>query len=366
MIKGMRSVSLFFLEMQKSSHLWNMSVNPLIDFRSDTVTKPTRRMQEAMWSAPVGDDVFGEDPSVKLLEEKAAKLFGMEASLFVASGTMANQIAIRLLTQAQEEIICDKTAHFYYYESGGTASNSGVSMRFIDGDRGRITADQVQENINDRNNFHLPYSSLVALENTSNKGGGSCYQLSEVRKISTLCRRNKLKLHLDGARIFNALTVTKDAPEEYGKLTDTLSFCLSKGLGAPVGSMLLSSAENILKAKRIRKAFGGAMRQIGYFAAAGVYALDHHVQRLVEDHEKARTISKLLSGQAFVSEVLPVETNIIVFRLAEKSLVHDLLAHLQTSGILAFAFGPDMIRFVTHLDIPEHYAETLEKSLKKF
>ncbi|HRH67836.1 MAG TPA: GntG family PLP-dependent aldolase, partial [Bacteroidia bacterium] len=293
-----------------------MSSNHIIDLRSDTVTRPTPEMLDAMFHAEVGDDVFEEDPTINRLEEKAANLFGMEAALFVPSGTMANQVSIKLLTNPQDEVICDKLSHIYYYEAGGVAFNSGVSMRFIEGDRGRITPGQIEENINDPATVYSSPTTLVSIENTCNKAGGSYYTLHEMQDISALCRKHSIHVHLDGARIFNAITETGDSPEELGKLFDTVGFCLSKGLGAPVGSVILSTREKIFRARRIRKAWGGGMRQAGYLAAAGIYALDNHRERLKEDHLRAKKIGKLLSALPFVAEVLPVDTNIIVFKVS--------------------------------------------------
>ncbi len=336
-----------------------------IDLRSDTVTRPTPEMLEAMLGAKVGDDVFDEDPTVQLLEEKSARLFGKEAGLFVPSGTMANQVAIRLSTHLQDEIICDKLSHIYYYEAGGTFSNSGVSIRLLDGDRGRINAAQVLENINDPANIYSAISSLVAIENTCNKGGGSCYSIQTVREIADVCRQNNLKLHIDGARIFNALTETGESPSEYGSCADTLSFCFSKGLGAPVGSMLLSTSENIKKARRIRKAFGGGMRQVGYLAAAGIYALDHNILRLKDDHTRARSIGKALTSCSWVEEVLPVDTNIIVFRLNENIAVKKIIDTLLIRHIKAVPFGIRDIRMVTHLDINNSMTDEVISVIQK-
>lgn len=262
-------------------------MQPVIDLRSDTVTKPTPAMREAMMQAEVGDDVLEHDPTVRALEEKAAALFGMEAALFCPSGTMTNQIALRIHTQPQDQVICDRLSHIYWYEGGGPAYNSLVSLRMLDGDRGRITAAQVAENINP-DDPHMPVSRLVSLENTANRAGGSCYGLDQIRVIRKVCDTHGLGLHLDGARLFNALTETGDTPKGYGGVFDSISICLSKGLGAPVGSLLITNQELHKKALRVRKVLGGAMRQSGFLAAAGLYALDHHVERLQDDHRRAR------------------------------------------------------------------------------
>jgi len=336
-----------------------------IDLRSDTVTKPTPEMLEAMFQAEVGDDVFEEDPTVKKLEEKAAALFGKEMAMFVPSGTMANQVAIKLLTHSQEEVICDKLSHIYYYEAGGVFSNSGISMRMIDGNRGRITAAQVEENINDAQNIHFPLTSLVSIENTCNKGGGSFYQIEEMKSLHTVAQKYHLKMHMDGARIFNAVTETKDDLLEIGKLFDTISFCLSKGLGAPVGSLVLSTRENIHKGKRIRKAFGGAMRQAGYLAAAGIYALDHHRNRLADDHHRAKLLSQTIKSCSFTADVLPVETNILVFRLVEQLPLTRFIQLLAERNIKAVPFGKQTIRMVTHLDFTDEMLDETVNTIRQ-
>lgn len=336
-----------------------------IDLRSDTVTRPTPEMLECMFNAAVGDDVFEEDPTVIELEKKSALLFGKETGLFVPSGTMANQIAIRMHTQLQDEIICDKLSHIYYYEAGGTFSNSGVSVRLIDGNRGRINATQVLDNINDIESSYSAVSSLVSIENTCNKGGGSFYSINDVRAISSACKESKLKLHIDGARIFNALVETKESPTDYGACADTISFCFSKGLGAPVGSMLLSTESGIRKARRIRKAFGGGMRQVGYLAAAGIYALDNHINRLKEDHQRAKEIGNHLISSNWVEKVLPVETNIIVFRIQAELDVKKIISTLAEKRIKAVPFGPKDIRMVTHLDITDSMTDEIISVIKK-
>lgn len=325
----------------------------MIDLRSDTVTQPTPEMKTAMMQAKVGDDVFGEDPTINTLEGKSAAYFGMEAGLFCPSGTMTNQIAIKVHTQPLTEVICDKKSHIYLYEGGGIAYNSMASVRLLDGDRGRITAEMVADNINNPHDIHAPVTQLVSLENTMNKGGGCYYDFSEIEKISDLCREKGLKLHLDGARLFNALVASGDDPKAYGKHFNTISICLSKGLGCPVGSVLLGSHEEILKARRIRKALGGGMRQAGFLAAAGIYALDHHVERLTEDHKKARKLKDALTGRAYVKSVLEVDTNIVIFTLANNMLAVDFVAQLKEKGILAVTFGKHDVRFVTHLDFTD-------------
>ena len=330
-----------------------------IDLRSDTLSLPTAPMKAAMMEAPLGDDVWGEDPSVNALQEKMADLFGVSAALFCPSGTMCNQIAIRLSTRPQDQVICDETAHIYLYEGGGIAANSLASVKLLKGDRGRLDVDMVKAAVNPADQ-HFPRTSLVALENTSNKGGGSCYSLSQIANISMFCREQGLRLHLDGARLFNALVATGDSPKEYGKYFDTISICLSKGLGAPVGSVLLFREEERFDAMRIRKLMGGGMRQVGMLAAAGIYALDHHVERLAEDHQHAAIIGKILNDCDWVKDVMPVETNIICFQPdPERYDLETVLFRLKEQNILAARFGYGFIRFVTHIGISGDMIERL-------
>ncbi len=331
-----------------------------IDYRSDTVTLPTPGMHEAMMKAPLGDDVFGEDPTINALETKAARLFGMEAALFCPSGTMTNQIGIKMHTQPGDEVICDFLSHVYQYEGGGIAFNAGASVRLLTGDRGRIAAGQVLDAINP-DDVHKPKSSLVVLENTSNRGGGSCYELSEIEAIRAVCSQNKLKLHLDGARLFNALVYKQQSAKDYGRLFDSISICLSKGLGCPVGSVLIGTAADINKARRIRKVFGGGMRQAGVLAAAGIYALDHHIERLAQDHTHAKEIEAALLSNPLIESVLPVETNIIIFQLKPAVTAAEMVDKLKEKGILCFATGKQTIRFVTHLDVS---AEMVERTIE--
>lgn len=332
-----------------------------VDLRSDTVTKPTPGMLEAMWSAKVGDDVFGEDETINELEQKAATMFGMEAGIFCPSGTMTNQIAIKCFTQPLDELIADQTAHVYRYEGGGIAFNSGVSTRLLNGYRGIITPEMIEPEIN-AENIHYPHTSLVVLENTVNKGGGSCYTLNDIKPIAELCQAKSLKLHLDGARIFNALVHTGDKAADYGKYFNGISVCLSKGLGAPVGSVLLADKDTIKYARRIRKVLGGGMRQAGFLAAAGIYALDHHVERLKIDHTHARILGDELSKLSWVSNVLPVETNIVLFDTIDPATA--ILAKLVAKGIKAIDTAKHRIRFVTHLDVHAEQVEYLVDVLK--
>jgi threonine aldolase len=334
----------------------------IIDLRSDTVTKPTPAMLDAMMSAPVGDDVFGDDPSVLALETKAAQLFGTEAALFCPSGTMTNQLAIKVHTRPGDEVICDKMSHIYLYEGGGTMANSQVSVKLLDGNRGRITAAQVAASFNNPDDVHCPLSSLVSLENTMNKGGGCYYQLPDIQAIRRVCDQKGLKLHLDGARLFNALVETGEAPAQYGSLFDSISICLSKGLGCPVGSLLLGRKALVQQARRVRKRWGGGWRQAGFLAAAGIYALDHHVNRLREDHQRAQQIGKMLERLPEVKEIFPIDTNIVIFRIAHASSA-EYVRQLAERGILAVTFGPDLVRFVTHLDFGDDHLDALSKVL---
>jgi len=332
-----------------------------VDLRSDTVTKPTPGMLEAMWSAKVGDDVFGEDETINQLEQKAAAMFGMEAGIFCPSGTMTNQIAIKCFTQPLDELIADQTAHVYRYEGGGIAFNSGVSTRLLNGYRGIITAEMIEPEINAKN-IHYPHTSLVVLENTVNKGGGSCYTLNDIKPIAQLCQARDLKLHLDGARIFNALAHTGDKAIDYGTYFNGVSVCLSKGLGAPVGSVLLADKATIKYARRIRKVMGGGMRQAGFLAAAAIYALDHHIERLSTDHAHARILGEELAHLSWVSHVMPAETNIVLFDTVEPAKA--ILARLAEKGIKAIDTDKHRIRFVTHLDVHADQVEYLVGVLK--
>ncbi len=335
-----------------------------IDLRSDTVTRPTKEMLQAMMSAKVGDDVYKEDPSVNALEEKLAKMFGKDEALFFPTGSMANQAAIKLHTQPAEQLICDKWAHVYNYEGGGVSFNSGVSCKLLDGDRGMITAAQVEENINPPDFYHSPLTSLVCLENTTNKGGGACYDLEEIKKVRKVCNKHNLGLHLDGARLFNALVAKNESAKDYGKLFDTISICLSKGLGTPMGSVLIGDKELMKNAIRVRKVLGGGMRQVGFMAAAGIYALDHHVERLAIDHKRASEIGNVLNDRAYVGKVEPVETNIVIFYLQDPSNEAKFMKQLEKENIRISNMGHGKLRIVTHLDYSEEmhhrFLEVLE------
>ncbi|MFC2187033.1 threonine aldolase family protein [Fulvivirgaceae bacterium LMO-SS25] len=338
----------------------------MIDLRSDTVTRPTPEMMQAMMAAKVGDDVFGEDPTVNELEKKLAAYFGMEAGLFCPSGTMTNQIAIRILTQPQDEVICHKYSHIYLYEGGGLMANSHISVSLLEGENGILSVEDIKGAINNPDDVHRPLSRVVALENTMNKGGGAIYPMATIREISKMARENGLAMHLDGARLFNALVETGNDPLEYGQLFDTISICLSKGLGCPVGSVLLSSAEKIRKARRVRKVLGGGMRQAGYLAAAGIYALDNNISRLKEDHAKASKLGEVLANLNWVEKVSPVATNIVIFHLIPSLNNKEILAKLNEAGIGGVLFGPGQIRLVTHLDFSDEQLEEAIDILQRF
>ncbi|MCF8364254.1 MAG: aminotransferase class I/II-fold pyridoxal phosphate-dependent enzyme [Bacteroidales bacterium] len=335
-----------------------------IDLRSDTVTKPSGEMLETMFSAKVGDDVLGEDPTLNELENKAANIFGMEAGLFCPSGTMTNQIAIKVQTSPGDEVICDSSAHVYNFEGGGIAFNSASSVRLINGNRGRFLASDVLDNINP-DNVHYPHTQLVVIENTSNKGGGSIWKFGEIEKIKKVCSENNLSLHLDGARIFNALTETGENARDYGKVFDTISICLSKGLGTPVGSVLLGKADLIKKARRFRRVLGGGMRQGGYLGAAGIYALDHNIGRLKEDHKRAKQLAEILGKISIVEEILPVETNIVMFKLSPGLTETNFLKTIADENLLAVPFGKQTIRMVTHLDFTDDQLFQTRSILRK-
>lgn len=324
----------------------------MIDYRSDTFTKPSAAMLDFMFKAPVGDDVFGEDPTINQLERMMADLFGMEAALFCPSGTMTNQIAIKCHTQPGDEVICDKMSHVYVYEGGGIAFNSACSVKLLEGTRGCITATQVKEGINS-NDIHKPNSRLVSLENTANRGGGSCYDFNEIVRIKETCSEFGLSLHLDGARLYNALVAKHETPKQYGEVFDSISVCLSKGLGAPVGSVLLGTNELVKKGRRIRKVFGGGMRQAGYLAAAGIFALENNVERLTADHQHAEMIAAALQQKDFVPGILPVETNILIFEVLGKYSPVTLVNKLKEHDILAMAISPTQVRMVLHIDVTE-------------
>jgi threonine aldolase len=336
-----------------------------INLISDTVTKPSPEMLQAMFKAQVGDDVFKQDPTVNAFEKIVADLFGMEAALFFPTGTMANQTAIKLNTNPGDQIICDKWSHIHLYESGGASANSGVNFNLLDGHRGMITAEQVKEGINDPEFYHTPMSKMVGIENTTNKGGGACYDILELQKIKQVCVDHNLKYHLDGARLWNAMIAKKQQPKQFGKLFDTISVCFSKGLGAPIGSILLGSAETMHSALRVRKIFGGNMRQSGYLAAAGIYALQNNINRLEEDHRRAKELGSQLEKCSWVAVVEPVETNIVVFSVQPQIQDKEVIEKLKQKGIAISLLGKGKLRIVTHLDyrqiMHEYVLEALEK-----
>lgn len=336
----------------------------MINLISDTVTKPTTAMLEAMMRAEVGDDVFGEDPTVNALEAKASAMFGKAAALFCPSGTMTNQIALKVHTQPLDEVICDQHSHIYQYEVGGYAFHSGIAIQLLEGDQGRLSASQVEAAIRPTFDW-LPKSSLVVLENTCNRAGGSYYQLEDMRAIKEVCERRGLKLHLDGARIFNALTESGGTTMEIGPVFDSISICLSKGLGAPVGSLLLGDRDLIRAARRVRKVMGGGMRQAGYLAAAGIYALDHHIARLKEDHLRAQKLASMLESLSFVTRLRPVSTNILIFDLVPSLTAAKFVKDLAERGIKASSFGTHTVRMVTHLDFSDEMLETVLETLPR-
>lgn len=336
----------------------------IIDLRSDTVTKPTKGMMEAMMNANVGDDVYKEDPSVNALEKRLADLFGTEDALFFPTGTMANQTALKLHTNPGEQVICDKYAHIYNFEGGGASFNSGISCQLIDGNRGMFTAKQAEAAINPPDFYHSPLTSLIAVENTTNKGGGACWDFKELQRIGSVANRHNLGYHLDGARIWNALIAKNETPKQYGELFDTISVCLSKGLGCPIGSVLLGNKEIMKGALRVRKVLGGGMRQVGFAAAAGLYALDNHYERLIEDHNKAQEIGEVLSKLSFVKKVEPIETNIVIFELNYDVDDSDFLKRLNEKSIRISNMGSRKLRMVTHLDYTDDMHSQLLRLVK--
>jgi threonine aldolase len=316
-----------------------------------------------MMAARVGDDVLGDDPTVQELEHLTADMFGREAALFCPSGTMTNQIAINVHTRPGDEVICHRHSHIYYYEGGAMMKNSGVSVCLLDGPRGLITASEVDDHINP-DDVHRPATTLVEIENTMNKGGGACYPFEEVIAVSEVCRKHRLKLHLDGARLFNALVGSRQTPVDYGQLVDSISICLSKGLGAPVGSLLIGDADFIRRARRVRKTMGGGMRQAGYLAAAGIFALKNNISRLSDDHERARRLGNLLKELPYVEAVNPVDTNIVIFKLKGSDTARSFVNRLKEQDIHALWLDGRTVRFVTHLDFTEEMVGKTESVLK--
>jgi len=335
----------------------------IIDLRSDTVTKPSKGMLDAMMSARVGDDVFREDPTVNQLEERLAKMFGKEKALFFPSGSMANQIAIKLHTNPGEQVICDKYAHIYNYEVGGVAFHSGATCKLLDGNRGMFTAAQVKEAISP-SEYYYSQTSLVEVENTTNKGGGACWDFNELQKVKDVCKTNNLGFHLDGARLWNAMVAKNETTIQYGNTFDTISVCLSKGLGCPIGSVLIGDDEVMKKSLSLRKLFGGNMRQVGYLAAAGLFALDHNIDRLAEDHKRAKEIGEELSKLSIIRKVEPIETNIVIFELNNDVDEAQFLNTLTEKNIHIIGMGSRKLRMVTHLDYTDQMHDQLLQELK--
>ena len=334
-----------------------------IDFRSDTVTKPSKEMLDFMFQAEVGDDVYGEDPTVFALEKFASEYFGKEAALFCTSGTQSNQIGLQLNLRPGGEVICHADSHIYRYEGGGIAKNSGASVKLLDGNYGRLNVNQVKSAINP-DDIHLPLTQLVSLEDTANKGGGAVYEFNDIKEISSFCKSVNLPVHLDGARMMNALTVNKISPKEYASQFDTISLCLSKGLGAPIGSLLIGTKDHIKQARRIRKSMGGGMRQAGYIAAAGLYALQNNVARLKDDHLKASYLGESIKTLSWIKEIYPIQTNIVIVELHKPSQQTEIIQLLKENLILCNAFGPTAIRFVTHLDVSDNQIQIAIDVLK--
>jgi threonine aldolase len=337
----------------------------VIDLRSDTVTKPTKGMLDAMLTADVGDDVYKEDPSVNALEERLADMFGMDQALYFPTGSMANQAALKLHTNPGEQVICDKYAHIYNYEGGGASFNSGISCKLVDGHRGMYTAEQALASINPPDFYHSPLTSLIEIENTTNKGGGACWDFEELKRIQIVTKAHSLGYHLDGARLWNALEAKNENPKQYGELFDTISVCLSKGLGCPMGSVLIGNEELMQGALRVRKILGGGMRQVGFMAAAGLYALNNNIDRLAEDHKKAKEIGEVLSGLGSIKKVEPIETNIVIFEVQSNIDENEFVNTLEDKNIHIIGMGSGKLRMVTHLDYTNEMHEKLLDTLRK-
>ena len=336
----------------------------IVDLRSDTVTVPTKKMLESMMDSKVGDDVYGEDPTVNLLQTKVASMFGKDVGMFFPSGTMANQTAIKLHTNPGEQIICDKYSHIYNYEGGGASFNSGVSFNLIDGDRGMFNSKQAADSINPKDFYHSPLSSLIAVENTTNKGGGACWDINELKKIQKVAKLNKLGMHLDGARIWNAMVFKEDNPLDIGGVFDTIAVCLSKGLGCPIGSVLIGDNEIMSNALRIRKILGGGMRQAGYLASAGIFALDNNINRLSEDHQRAHEIGEVLAKSKYVKSVEKIETNIVIFELNKEINETSFIDKLNSLNIKLISMGSNKLRLVTHINYTNIHHDYFLSSIK--
>ena len=337
----------------------------MIDLRSDTVTKPSHEMREAMVSAEVGDDVYGEDPTVNRLQERVAELLGKEAALFVPSGVMANQLAIKVQTQPGDEVIVESESHIFNFETAGAAFLSNVQLCTVKGTHGILKAEQVPQAIRS-SVYYNPKTSLLCLENTHNKAGGTIYPLEEIQKIHDVARNRKLSLHLDGARLWNASVATGIALKEYARYFDTVSVCFSKGLGAPVGSALTGTREKIESARKYRKIFGGGMRQVGILAAGALFALDHNIERLKEDHDKAKWLANELSNLPGITlDLNSVQTNILIFNMSGRSESADeLIAQLKAQGVLISEMGNSTLRAVTHLDVSMEQIKRASATIK--
>ena len=336
----------------------------MIDLRSDTVTRPTEGMLEAMINAEVGDDVFGEDPTVNAFQEKVAALFGMEAGLFVPSGTMCNQLGIKVLTEPGDEILIDEKGHIYNYETGGTAFLSGIQIKPLKGDKGKLSVENVKHQVKGAFDWEAK-TKVLCLENTTNKGGGVCYSKEELLALKEFADQHGLYVHLDGARIWNAITATGIDSNFFAKIADTMSVCFSKGLGAPVGSMLLSGKERIAKARRYRKMWGGGMRQVGLIAAAADYALENHWELLKADHERARKLAEAVSECSSLSiDLDSVETNIVMFDTLKKNAL-QVVDELAQEGIQMVPFGPNTIRATFHHQVDDNHLEELVIAVKR-
>lgn len=332
----------------------------MIDLRSDTVTKPTPEMLKFMTEAEVGDDVFESDPTVNAFQKKMAEMFGMEAGLFVPSGTMSNQLCVSVLTQPGDEIIIDELGHIFNYEAGAAAHLSSVQIRPVKGVRGKLNRETVEGAIRTYNDWD-PHTRVIAVENTTNKGGGACYSREELIELSNLADEHGLHYHLDGARIWNAMTATGIEPEFFGSVADTISICFSKGLGAPVGSMMLASEDQIKKARRLRKMWGGGMRQVGLLAAAADYAVENHFPKMEEDHKRAKKLAQTISENSnFRIDLNTVESNIVIFDTVDEAAV-DVLKKFEEQGIVMIPFGPNTIRATFHFQVGD---EDLKKVLE--
>lgn len=335
-----------------------------VDLRSDTVTKPTKGMLSAMMEARVGDDVFGEDPTVNSLQEKVAKLFGMEAGLFVPSGTMSNQLSINVLTRPGDEVLIDETGHIFNYEGAAAAKISSVQLHTLGGERGKLSASLLQDQLRGKQDWE-PRTRVIAIENSTNKGGGACYTREELQDLRDFADQHDLRIHLDGARIWNTIMATDVEPRFFGSIADTLSVCFSKGLGAPVGSMILASEKRIAKARRVRKLLGGGMRQVGILAAAADYAIEYHWEKLKRDHQRANELARTINGCSQLSiDPETVETNIVIFDVHDDS-AESALEKLKAEGVRMVPFGPQTIRATFHHQITDDDLEHVKSVIKK-